>query len=616
MNKALLLCISAVLFSVSGIFSQITVGYNNPSAAGCINDPTIGTLQWTTPSAVVSSNDIRSYTTAGQQGITNYLKVTGFNFTLPAPCPSCNLNGVSARIESRSPFQPDVAILNNWQALTKSGAGYNFTVTAANPPTIMNRALIVVIGLENGPGTPPIIPPAPGNDSRDVTSVTYGGVPMIQACEVAFSNAASGTTFWARNEIWFLNDSGISSASGNQIIITNPGNDYEYVERVSAVSFQNVDQLAPIFDFRTDTVVGNINPFALGNPAPMVQGSCAVTSVVCGQPGTYVFNNGGASGLAGVTFIEGTDQNGTSIPGYGGSSMTMMTGHAIVPDGTSGSVAPTYQFSGTPNRQVIAMICVQRARDFDQEVRLVKGGVVTGTNQALPSSYAKTDAYQVYGGVGNTWGTTLTLADVTSGNFGVALSSRVQNREINIDHIQLRLHLESTLPVELVSFDGERVNKMIRLTWTTASELNNDYFELLRSDDAVSYTPVERVSGAGNSNTLIDYMYDDTDAPGAITNYYKLRQVDFDGNDKWYGPVAVQPDQQQTSPLLYPNPAVSQITVSDLTLSDNFVIYNSYGIMVKSGKMSNNTIDIDDLAPGIYYLSVAGSTEKIRFMKL
>ncbi len=614
-----------VLSSISflNITSQIIVGYNNPTPANCTNNNSVGSLVWQTPTNVATSNDARAFTISGQQGVTNYLQTTNYGFAIPPTCPTCVVTGVEASIERRASFQPDVSVLNNWQALTKSGAGYNYTVTPANPPSIMNRALIVVIGIENGPrpilNGGPVNPPAANNDSRDVVSVTYGGVPMIQATQVAYSSILSGTAFWARNEIWFLNDAGISAATSNQIVISNPGFSYEYVEFVSAVSFQNVDQLAPVFASRTDTVVGNVNPFALSNPAPMLQGSCAVTAVVCGNPGSYVFNSGGASGLSGVNFVEGTDQNGLSIPGYGSSTPTMMTGHAIVPDGTSGNVAPTYNYSGnsgnTPNRQVISMICVQRARDFDNQVRLVRGGTIAGNNLANNFTYPKADGYQSYGGAGNLWGLTLTTADVTSSNFGFALSSRVQNRQIEVDHMRMRIHFTNPLPVELVDFSGKRIDRNINLTWSTASENNNDYFELHRSEDGILYQLVNTIEGAGYSNNLLQYIYDDLDAKEDVLNYYKIKQVDFNGDFTWYGPISVEPGEKDQSLSLFPNPATTTITVTNVEQLDDYIIYNSKGELVKSGKMENGNISIDDLSQGMYFISVSGSNHQIKFLK-
>jgi len=84
------------------------------------------------------------------------------------------------------------------------------------------------------------------------------------------------------------------------------------------------------------------------------------------------------------------------------------------------------------------------------------------------------------------------------------------------------------LPIELVSFDGKVLNGKNELKWVTATETNNDYFEILVSHDAVIFERVGTISGAGNSSTHQYYVYYDTNAKPTL-NYYKIKQVDFNG---------------------------------------------------------------------------------------
>jgi hypothetical protein len=97
-----------------------------------------------------------------------------------------------------------------------------------------------------------------------------------------------------------------------------------------------------------------------------------------------------------------------------------------------------------------------------------------------------------------------------------------------IDSVRVYAHGYSTLPVELLSFTGEVVDQDVELSWTTASELNNAHFEILRSDDGQAWYKVGRVIGSGTTMIPRDYGFLDSDPPVG-TNYYKLRQVDFDG---------------------------------------------------------------------------------------
>ncbi|MBX9852994.1 MAG: T9SS type A sorting domain-containing protein [Cytophagaceae bacterium] len=85
------------------------------------------------------------------------------------------------------------------------------------------------------------------------------------------------------------------------------------------------------------------------------------------------------------------------------------------------------------------------------------------------------------------------------------------------------------LPVTLTSFSVKRSSGSdVLVSWSTSSEKDNAYFEILRSTDGVNFTSVGRVEGAGNSAILLNYSFTDYGlAPG--TYYYMLSQVDFDG---------------------------------------------------------------------------------------
>jgi hypothetical protein len=113
------------------------------------------------------------------------------------------------------------------------------------------------------------------------------------------------------------------------------------------------------------------------------------------------------------------------------------------------------------------------------------------------------------------------------------------------------------LPVELISFlancgdDGKVIIK-----WSTASETNNSHFLVERSINAVDFVAVATVQGAGNSNSVIDYIYVDTDLPEGGKFYYRITQVDFDGTSKT-SEVLLADCQKVVSPtfVVIPNPA-------------------------------------------------------------
>jgi hypothetical protein len=97
---------------------------------------------------------------------------------------------------------------------------------------------------------------------------------------------------------------------------------------------------------------------------------------------------------------------------------------------------------------------------------------------------------------------------------------------------------KNPLPIELLSFTAKCDEDAVKVEWTTLSEINNDYFTIEKSLDAVNFFPIENVNGAGNSNKKIDYKIID-DNPYEGINYYRLFQTDFNGEEKYYSIVPV-----------------------------------------------------------------------------
>ncbi len=84
------------------------------------------------------------------------------------------------------------------------------------------------------------------------------------------------------------------------------------------------------------------------------------------------------------------------------------------------------------------------------------------------------------------------------------------------------------LPIELISFDATPVDNTVDLTWVTASEHNNNYFNIERSKDGIKFENVKQISGSGNSSSTLRYGTTD-EKPYSGTSYYRLKQTDYDG---------------------------------------------------------------------------------------
>ena len=132
------------------------------------------------------------------------------------------------------------------------------------------------------------------------------------------------------------------------------------------------------------------------------------------------------------------------------------------------------------------------------------------------------------------------------------------------------------MPVELVSFTGEKEENAVRLSWATATESNNDYFTIFRSSDTSMGDEVGTVKGVGNSQSLTSYeLVDENPLQG--WNYYYLRQTDNDGSFHDMGPVAVYFDGVRLEISAFPNPQASNESFTVSGLSGQVLVFDELG---------------------------------------
>lgn len=121
------------------------------------------------------------------------------------------------------------------------------------------------------------------------------------------------------------------------------------------------------------------------------------------------------------------------------------------------------------------------------------------------------------------------------------------------------------LPIELTQFAANLKEGGVLINWTTSTELNNDYMALERSADAQNFLEIARIKGKGTTDETQHYAYFDPN-PLAGINYYRLRQVDFDGTTDYSKVVAVTLDKGELMSI-FPNPAKDRINIqTSLTL--------------------------------------------------
>ena len=155
-----------------------------------------------------------------------------------------------------------------------------------------------------------------------------------------------------------------------------------------------------------------------------------------------------------------------------------------------------------------------------------------------------------------------------------------------MDPLEVTIQFTEQVAVELSSFVGSLVEDRVVINWATASQTNNAGFRVLRSTDGETYEAVsELIAGAGTTDQLMDYMFEDASLPAAEIVYYVLEQIDLDGTVNLSNPIEVLLGARFILPTefasaVYPNPFNPRTTISYELPTDTVVsviIYDAIG---------------------------------------
>jgi hypothetical protein len=188
------------------------------------------------------------------------------------------------------------------------------------------------------------------------------------------------------------------------------------------------------------------------------------------------------------------------------------------------------------------------------------------------------------------------------------------------------------VPVELVFFSAEVVNDEVVLKWQTATETNNQGFEILRlaQSDSNLWERIEFMDGQGTTTETTDYIFNDKiSEPGVYS--YRLKQIDFDGSFEYSDIIEVEALGTFSFELLqnYPNPFNPATTIKYQIPELNFVTLKIYDVLgsevvtlVNEEKLVGSyelEFNATDLPSGVYlYKLQAGSfveTKKMILLK-
>lgn len=243
------------------------------------------------------------------------------------------------------------------------------------------------------------------------------------------------------------------------------------------------------------------------------------------------------------------------------------------------------------------------------------------------SGDASSNNYQIYnnfviGGTSTTTGSALRIS-TAGGNAtsppspAVALNSSSQQYLAvwtgNGEIVGQRFDSESSsVPVELIAFRAFSEKQGIRLAWETASEIENKGFEVQRlQPGALDWERLGFLNGAGNTVETQYYQFWDK-APLNGLNYYRLKQIDFDGTFEYSNIIVIERNQLKTWNL-YPNPStdVLYFDAPEVVPSYQIKIWNAQGQLLQNYQTTSSTIALQQLVPGWYWVQISGANQQV-----
>lgn len=183
-----------------------------------------------------------------------------------------------------------------------------------------------------------------------------------------------------------------------------------------------------------------------------------------------------------------------------------------------------------------------------------------------------------------------------------------------LNDLDFRVNYTVAFPIELIDFKAEIFHNTVMLTWFTGSEYNNEKFEIQASRAGQEFQKIGEISGNGTTTKHQEYSFE-IENPINGTSYYRLKQIDFNGQFEYSKVVSVNFKGEGCQVgAIYPNPSKSglvnleylsqnddEVTVSVFDMTGKLKI--SYNLQV-SNEENNLNLDFSDLNAGIYIVKI------------
>lgn len=263
----------------------------------------------------------------------------------------------------------------------------------------------------------------------------------------------------------------------------------------------------------------------------------------------------------------------------------------------------------------------------------VNGILITSSTGTYPPNQSNAKIRKaIHGAFGDlrfTFNGNLLKAGMNEISFSIRNTGGATVGDIMYDYVRLEASgtsLAIPLPVALQPLKATNKNNSAVLNWATTTEVNNDYFEVQKSVDGVTFLVIGKVFSKGNSSVQVDYDFTDN-LPLNGLNYYRLKQIDKDGKSTISNVVKIDFPLKNTAFNVFPNPALNIVTLDyyakrngilTCAITDvNGKTVKSFSINAVAGK-NRHQLNLTELQTGAHLITMFNGLETMseRFEKL
>jgi hypothetical protein len=449
------------------------------------------------------------------------------------------------------------------------------------------------------------------------TSVTFAASQKVDG-----NLSGSGTLSSGNYALTLLGNMSVSSFNAGTGSVALNGSSVSGTQNLSGYTFYNLS-------------VNNLNTYLTGNVTirnnlDFQSGDISLQSsnITISQGATLTWNGSSTLNYASGYFVTGgtgqlsmtAGSSGTVFPvgptssNYDPITVTTFTGSAVFNVLASTGITNKNNTTVTSNAVNLTWLVVPSSNISNVVVTPQWTDTsATGVNQELPNFNRNYTYVAVRNSLTSNWSATSTYAGSTGSN-PFSRGSGSLNMTAGTSYYLGVIDITSPLPVTLTEFDANYEDGKVILSWNTASESNNSYFEIQRSEDGVQWSFAGRVEGHGNAQGMNDYeATDNLDNVSASIVYYRLKQVDFN-NEYTYSIIkSVKiPASQQLPVSNYPNPVKDICNLNWVNPSTGITVLkvmNINGNLVYSEKITGEgaiqkQVNFSNYPVGTYFIQI------------